>query len=183
MPATETHSTTTWKIDPAHSAAEFKVKHMMIANVRGKLTGLSGTLELDEAHPAHSRVQARIPLAELSTGDSARDTHLKGADFFDAGKYPEFTFESTEVRHVGGDEYSVTGDLGIHGVKHQVTFKVEELSKPRKDPWDKMRVGLSATTRINRKDYGLSWNSTLESGGVLVGDQVEISLDVQFIKA
>jgi len=182
MTPTETHSTTTWKIDPAHSAAEFKVKHMMIANVKGTFNGLSGTLELDQTHPAHSHIEAQIPVSAISTGDTSRDGHLKSGDFFDAEKHPHLTFKSTGVRHVSGDEYAVTGDLAIRGVKHPVTFKVEELSKPQKDPWGNMRIGLSATTRVNRKDFGLTWNSTLETGGVLVGDQVEITLDVQFIK-
>ena len=176
-------SLTTWKLDPAHSAAEFKVKHMMISNVKGKLTGLSGVLNEDSANTANSSVEAAIDVSTLSTGDAQRDGHLKSGDFFDAEKYPTMTFKSTSVKKTGEDEYAVTGDLTMHGVTKPVTFAVEGPSAPGKDPWGNTRIGLSATTKINRKDFGLTWNSALETGGVLVGEDVHITLDVQFIKA
>jgi polyisoprenoid-binding protein YceI len=181
MPTTT--STTTWNLDPAHSAAEFKVKHMMISNVKGKFSGLSGVLILDEADPTRSTVEASIPFASLSTGDEQRDAHLKSADFFDAEKFPALTFQSTGVQVHAPGEHSVTGNLTMHGVTRPVTFKVEGPSDPAKDPWGNLRIGLSASTRINRKDFGLTWNAALETGGVLVGEDVTISLDVQFIKA
>ena len=174
---------TTWNLDPAHSAAEFKVKHMMISNVKGKFSNLSGSLKLDEADVTRSSVEASIPLDSLNTGDAQRDGHLKSADFFDAEKFPVFTFKSTAVKRTGDGELSVTGDLTLHGVTQAVTFAVEGPSAPSKDPWGNFRVGLSATARINRKDFGLSWNAALETGGVLVGEDVAITLDVQFIKA
>ncbi len=178
-----TTSATTWNIDPAHSAAEFKVKHMMISNVKGKFSGLSGVLSLNEGDPSASTVQATIPVASLSTADDQRDAHLKSADFFDAEKFPTLTFQSTAVKATGAGEYAVTGNLTMHGVTQSVTFAVEGPSAPGKDPWGNLRIGLSATTKINRKDFGLVWNAALETGGVLVGEDVAITLDVQFIKA
>jgi polyisoprenoid-binding protein YceI len=180
--ATTTPTTTTWTIDPAHSAAEFKVKHMMISNVKGKFTGLSGVLSLNEADVTKSKVEADIPVATLTTGDDQRDGHLKSADFFDAEKFFTLNFRSTGVKSTGSGELAVTGELTLHGVTKPVTFSVEGPSEPGKDPWGNTRVGLSATTKINRKDFGLVWNSALETGGVLVGEEVTISLDVQFIK-
>jgi polyisoprenoid-binding protein YceI len=176
-------SQTTWNLDPAHSAAEFKVKHMMISNVKGSFRALSGVLNLDEADVTGSSVEAFLPVATLSTGDEQRDGHLKSADFFDAEKFPTITFKSNEVKRTGEGEYAVTGDLTLRGVTKPVTFAVEGPSAPGKDPWGNLRIGLTATTRINRKDFGLTWNSELEAGGVLVGDEVGLTLDVQFIKA
>ena len=176
-------ATTTWKIDPAHSAAEFKVKHMMISNVKGKFGNISGLLTLDEGDPAQSSVEATVPIASVNTGDDQRDVHLKSGDFFDAEKFPEMSFKSTQVKSTGSGEMAVTGDLTLHGVTKSVTFAVEGPSEPAKDPWGNMRVGLSATAKISRKDFGLTWNAALETGGVLVGDDVAITLDVQFIKA
>jgi polyisoprenoid-binding protein YceI len=173
----------TWKIDPAHSSAEFKVKHMMISNVKGKFTGLSGVLKLDETDYTHSVVEASIPAASLSTGDDQRDGHLKTADFLDVEKFPTLTFKSTNIDSEGGPNYSVTGDLTIHGVTKSVTLSVEDVSQPSKDPWGNHRIGLSASTKINRKDFGLVWNSALETGGVLVGEEVTIALEVEVIRA
>jgi polyisoprenoid-binding protein YceI len=173
----------TWNIDPAHSHAEFKVKHMMISNVKGNFSALSGVLKLNDADPTQSSVEATIPVSTLGTGDSQRDGHLKSADFFDAEKFPTFTFKSSHVAQHTFGAHKVTGELTLHGVTRPVTFDVEGPSEPGKDPYGNMRVGLSATTKINRKDFGLSWNSALETGGVLVGEEVTITLEVQFIKA
>jgi polyisoprenoid-binding protein YceI len=155
---------------------------MMISNVKGSFTGLSGTLKLDETDYTHSTVEASIPVANLKTGDDQRDGHLKSADFLDAEKFPAITFKSTNIDSTGGADYTVTGDLTMHGVTKPVTFAVEDVSVPSKDPWGNHRIGLSASTKINRKDFGLTWNSALETGGVLVGEDVSISLEVQFIK-
>lgn len=176
-------TTTTWNLDPAHSSAEFKVKHMMISNVKGTFSQLSGTLTEHTVDSTLSSVEASVPVATVSTGDAQRDGHLKSADFFDAEKYPALTFKSTKVVRKGDAEYEVTGDLTIHGVTKPVTFAVEGPSTPGKDPWGNTRIGLSATTKINRKDFGLGWNAALETGGFLVGEDVAISLEVQFIKA
>ena len=180
--ATAAAGVTNWNIDPAHSAAEFKVKHMMISNVKGKFSGLTGKLTLDESDISKSSVEASIPVATLNTGDEQRDGHLKSGDFFDAEKYPAMTFKSTSVVTSGPGEGKVTGDLTVHGVTKQVTFEVDGPSAPGKDPWGNTRIGLSATTKINRKDFGLVWNAALETGGVLVGEDVTITLDVQFVK-
>ena len=176
-------ATTTWNLDPAHSAADFKVKHMMIANVKGSFSGLSGVLTEHTIDSTLSSVEASVDVATVSTGDAQRDGHLKSADFFDAEKFPKLTFKSTAVTKKSEAEYAVTGDLTIHGVTKPVTFAVEGPSAPAKDPWGNTRIGLSATAKINRKDFGLAWNAALETGGFLVGDEVTITLDVQFIKA
>ncbi|HWT64492.1 MAG TPA: YceI family protein [Terracidiphilus sp.] len=176
-------ATTTWNIEPAHSAAEFKVKHMMISNVKGKFTGLSGKLELNPADLTLSSIEATIPVDTISTGDAQRDGHLKSADFFDAEKLPTAVFKSTGVKVKGDEELAVIGELTLHGVTKAVTFAVEGPSAPGKDPWGNTRIGLSATTKINRKDFGLTWNAALETGGVLVGEDVTITLDVQFVQA
>jgi polyisoprenoid-binding protein YceI len=179
VPATAT----TWKIDPAHSVAEFKVKHMMIANVKGKFSGINGTLHLDEADPSRSSVEATIPLGTVFTGDAQRDTHLKSPDFFHVEQHPEMTFKSTKIEAKEPGELTVTGDLMLHGVTKSVTFHVEGPTPPAKDPWGNTRVGVEATAKINRKDFGLGWNAALETGGVLVGEEVAITLDVEFIKS
>ena len=173
---------TTWNLDPAHSHAEFKVKHMMISNVKGSLTGISGILKLDETDYTHSTAEASIPVSSIKTGDDQRDEHLKSVEFFEVEKYPTMTFKITNIDSEGGADYSVTGELTLHGVTKAVTFAVEDVSEPSKDPWGNHRIGLSATTRINRKDFGLVWNAALETGGMLVGEDVTISLEVQFIK-
>lgn len=174
---------TTWSIDPAHSVAEFKVRHMMISNVKGHFSGINGSLTLNEADVTKSSVEASIAAESLNTREPQRDAHLKSADFFEVEKFPTLSFKSTRVVHNEGDELKVTGDLTIHGVTRSVVFAVESFSEAAKDPWGNIRVGLSATTKINRKDFGLTWNAALETGGVLVGDDVTINLDVQFIKA
>jgi polyisoprenoid-binding protein YceI len=176
-------ATTTWNLDPVHSVAEFKVKHMMISNVKGQFTTLAGVLSLDETNHTNSRVEASIQAASINTRDAQRDTHLKSPDFFDAEKFPTLSFKSTRIGRSGNGELAVTGDLTIRGVTRNVVFTVEGPTPPAKDPWGNARVGLSATTKINRKDFGLTWNATLETGSILVGDEVTITLDVQFVKA
>ena len=175
-------STTTWNIDPSHSVAEFKVKHMMIANVKGYFTKVSGVLVRDESDPKEDRVEATIEAASIQTRDEQRDAHLKSADFFHVEKFPTLHFKSTEVSVVGEGELSVEGELTIHGVTKKVRFAVEGPTPPAKDPWGNTRIGLSATTKINRKDFGLTWNAALETGGILVGDDVTITMDAQFVK-
>ena len=173
---------TTWNIDSTHSSAQFKVKHMMISNVKGEFTAVTGTLNYDSENLANSSVEASIDAKTINTRDSQRDAHLKSPDFFDVEKYPVLGFKSTRVTGKDGD-LAVAGDLSIHGITRPVTFEVEGPSAPMKDPWGNTRVGLSATTRISRKDFGLTWNAALETGGILVGDEVTITLDIQFIKA
>jgi polyisoprenoid-binding protein YceI len=179
----QTATTTTWNIDPVHSVAEFKVKHMMISNVKGQFTVVKGVLTFDEADLTNSRVEASLDAGSVNTRDAQRDAHLKSADFFDVEKFPALSFKSTRISRIGDRELAVAGDLTIHGITRNVVFNVEGPTAPGKDPWGNIRVGLSATTRINRKDFGLIWNAALETGGILVGDEVAITLDVQFIKA
>jgi len=181
--STSQTSTTTWNIDPSHSMAEFKVKHMMIANVKGHFTKVSGVLVRDESDPANDRVEATIEAASIHTRDEQRDAHLKSADFFHVEKFPTLHFKSTGINVVGEGELSVEGDLTIRGVTRKVHFAVEGPTPPAKDPWGNTRVAISASTKINRKDFGLTWNAALETGGILVGDEVTITLDVEFVKA
>lgn len=183
MNATAATKTAIWNLDPVHSVAEFKVKHMMISNVKGQFTALSGSLALDETDLANSRVEATIDAASINTREVQRDAHLKSADFFDVENFPTLSFKSTSVKRTGDDELGVTGDLTIHGVTREVAFNVEGPTAPAKDPWGNKRIGLSAVTKISRKDFGLTWNAALETGGILVGDDVTITLDIQFVKA
>jgi polyisoprenoid-binding protein YceI len=180
---TATANLVTWKIDPAHSNAEFKVKHMMISNVKGGFNGLNGTLIEDTSNPTLSHVDATIDVSTISTGDAQRDAHLKSADFFHHEQHPNMTFHSTRIEKKGSGEFAVIGDLTIHGVTRTVVFAVEGPSAPGKDPWGNTRIGLSATTKINRKDFDLTWNAALETGGILVGEEVQITLDAQFIQS
>jgi polyisoprenoid-binding protein YceI len=181
--ATPKTSTTTWNIDPAHSVAEFKVKHMMISNVQGQFAKVMGVLTLDESEPTNSRVEALIEAASIETRDAQRDAHLKSADFLDVEKFSSLSFKSTRISLVRDAELAVEGDLTIRGVTRKVIFSVAGPTSPAKDPWGSIRVAVSATTKINRKDFGLTWNAALETGGILVGDEVTITLDVEFVKA
>ena len=171
---------TTWNIDPAHTVAKFKVKHMMISNVKGSFPKVTGVLTLDESDSTKSNVEATIDVSSIETRDAQRDGHLKSADFFDVEKYPTMTFKSFKVDPVAG---IVEGELTIKGVTKTVAFQVEGPTAPATDPWGNSRVAVSATTKISRKEFGLVWNAALETGGVLVGDDVTITLDVQFVKA
>src|SRR5260370_5240327 len=181
--ATPQAATTTWNVDPVHSVAEFKVKHMMISNVKGQFAKVAGALKLDESDLTNSRVDASIEAASIETRDPQRDAHLKSADFFDVEKFPTLSFKSTGIRLVRDGELAIEGNLTIRGVTRKMLFSVEGPTTPAKDPWGNTRVSVSATTKINRKDFGLTWNAALETGGILVGDEVTITLDVQFVKA
>jgi len=174
---------TTWNLDPVHSVAEFKVRHMMISNVKGQFPAVTGVVALDEADVNNSRVAVSIEAASVNTRDAQRDAHLKSADFFDVEKFPTLSFKSTRITRTAPGELAVAGDLTIHGVTREVVFGVEGPTPPAKDLWGNIRLGLSATAKISRKDYGLTWNATLETGGILVGDEVTITLDVQLIRS
>ena len=169
-----------WEIDPSHSQAIFSVKHMMISTVKGHFNVLSGKLHIDEENPANSWVEAQVEATSIDTRDANRDGHLRSPDFFDVEKYPLITFKSTSVGHVDGDEYKVLGDLTIHGVTKPVTLKAE-YSGQGKDPWGGTRAGLTAAGKIDRRDFGLSFNAPLESGGVLVGNDVKIEIDLEAV--
>lgn len=171
-----------YQIDPAHSTVSFTIKHMMIAKVHGGFEKLSGKLVYDAANPAQSSIEVEIDAASINTRESQRDAHLKSADFFDVEKFPTLSFKSTKIEANGDGELKLTGDLTIHGVTNSVILAVEGPTAEMKDPWGNLKIGASATTKIKRKDFGLTWNAALEAGGFLVGDDVTISLDVQFIK-
>jgi len=174
---------TTYKIDPAHSSANFTVRHMMISNVRGSFGSVQGTIEFDAEHPEQSQVNAVIDINSINTGDEKRDGHLKSPDFFDAAQHPTITFQSRKVARTGSDGGKVTGDLTIHGTTKEVALDVEGPTPEAKDPYGNQRIGLSATTKINREDFGVSFNVALEAGGMVVGKDVKIELEISAIRA
>ena len=170
-----------WEIDPAHSEAQFAVKHMMFTTVRGHFNVLSGHLHIDEQHPESSWVDAQVDASSVDTRSDYRDGHLRSPDFFDVEKYPTINFKSNKVERVKDHEYNVLGDLTMHGVTKPVLFKAEYAGQA-KNPYGKTIAGLSAKTKINRKDFGLNWNQALESGGVLVSEDVTIEIDLQAVQ-
>ncbi len=174
---------TTYKLDPAHSTAQFVVRHMMITNVRGGFSGVQGKVVYDPENPAASSVDVVIDANTINTQEADRDKHLKSPDFLDVEKYPTITLKSRSITPDGNGELSLKGDLTIHGVTREVVLKVEVPSAETKDPWGNARIGASASTRIKRSDFGLTWNAALESGGFLVGDNLKIELEVSLIKA
>jgi polyisoprenoid-binding protein YceI len=174
-------ATTTWVIDPAHSEVQFKVKHMMITTVTGQLTSFESTVEADSDDFTNAKVHFSADMNSITTNNEQRDGHLKSADFFDLENNPKLTFESTGFEKAGGDKFKLTGDLTIRGISKPVTLDVE-FGGINKDPWGNLKAGFTVTGKINRKDWGLNWNAALESGGVLVSDEVRINCDVQFSK-
>jgi polyisoprenoid-binding protein YceI len=175
-------ATQTWNIDPSHSTVGFTVRHLVISKVHGSFNKFSGTIVLDEQNPSASKVTAQIEATSIDTKDDKRDGHLRSADFFDVEKFPTLTFESTRVEKADGNAYRVTGDLTLHGVKKAITLEAELLGTG-KDPWGNQRAGFSAQVSLQRKDFGLNWNQALEAGGVLVGEKVDIHLDIEAVKA
>lgn len=173
--------TTTWKIDEAHSSIEFVVKHMMVSRTKGRFTNFEGTIQLDEENFANSSVTVEIDVASIDTHDEKRDEHLRSADFFDVEKFPTITFASREVKPRGGDKFQLIGDLTIHGVTEETVINVERLGAGS-SPWGQQVMGFEASTDVNRKRYGLTWNVALETGGFLVGDDIKINLEVEAIK-
>lgn len=172
---------TTWKIDPAHTHVEFAVKHMMISTVKGRFSDVTGEILLDEGTLPNSKLNIDVNVASIDTREPQRDTHLRSADFFDIEKFPKMTFRATVIEGPL-DQFKLTGDLTIHGVTRPVTFDVAHEGRG-KDPWGGERIGFSATGKIKRSDFGLTWNAALETGGFLVGDDVKITLDVEAVKA
>lgn len=170
-----------WKIDPSHTRIGFSVKHMMIAKVRGRFDTFDGTVHLDTENPSDSWVEGTIDVASISTRDEQRDAHLRSADFFDVENYPKMRFRSTRIKPVGAGQYKVYGELTIKDVTKEVVFDVADEGQAQ-DPWGNTRWGLSASTKINRKDFGLAWNVALETGGWLVGEEVTISAEVELVQ-
>jgi polyisoprenoid-binding protein YceI len=172
----------TWNIDPDHSNFGFKIKHLMVSNVKGNFNIYSGAVEINDKDITKSKVDVTIDTSSVNTNVKKRDDHLRSADFFDVAKYPTMTFVSKKVTIVGPDKLKVTGDFTLHGVTKEVVLDLDGPTAESKDPWGNTRKGATATTKINRKDYGLMWNQALETGGVLVGDEVDITLEIEMIK-
>ncbi|GFE57973.1 YceI family protein [Geobacter sp. AOG1] len=175
-------SASTWNIDTDHSNVGFKVRHLMVSNVKGSFDKYTGTVELNDKDITKSKVNVTIDTTSVNTNVQKRDEHLRSSDFFDVAKYPTMTFVSQKIATVGKDKLKVTGDLTLHGVTRQVVLNVDGLSKESKDPWGNIRRGATASTTINRKDFGLVWNAALETGGVAVGEEVTITLEIEMIK-
>jgi len=171
-----------WDIDASHSSASFKVRHLMVSHVRGELGPITGTVSIDDHDVTRSRVEVSIDASKIATRDEKRDEHLRSADFLDVANHPTVTFKSTRVERAGGDELRVTGDLTIRGTTRPVTLTVESLAPAVSDPWGNTKRGATAHAKINRKDWGLAWNVGLEAGGVLVGEDVAIELEVELLK-
>lgn len=169
----------TYNLDPYHTTVGFKVKHLMIANVRGSFDKFKGTVIIDEKDITKSKVDVSIEIASVNTNIAARDDHLRSADFFDAGKYPVMTFVSTKVERAGGDRLKVTGNLTIKGVTKKVVLNVSDLSGEIKTPQGVTKRGASANATINRQDFGVSWNKKLDAGGVVVADEVQIAIEAE----
>lgn len=174
---------TTYKIDPAHSSAHFVVRHMMITNVRGGFSSVQGTIEYDPENPTASKIDVFIDASKISTLDEQRDAHLKSPDFLHVEQHPTITFQSKKIEASGQGEWKITGDLTIHGVTKQVVLNAEGPTAEGKDPFGNTRIGASATTKIKRSDFGLTWNAGLETGGILVGDDLKVELEVSAIRA
>ena len=171
----------TYEIDASHTSVQFSVRHMMISNVRGEFTKLSGKAVGDVANPTAAVVEATIDAASVDTRNEKRDEHLKGPDFLDTAKFPTITFKSTKVEKAGA-AWKLTGDLTLHGVTKPVTLDVTNVTPPVKDPWGNTRIGAQATTKINRQDFGIVFHKALDGGGVLVGDEIAITIDVEVMK-
>ena len=172
----------TWTIDPDHSNVQFKIRHLMIANVKGVFGKVKGAVRIDEKDMSKSAVDVTIEIDSINTGVAKRDAHLKSVEFFDAAKYPTMSFVSRKVTQSGKGKLKVLGVLSIHGISRDVVLDVEGPTKEMKDPWGGIRRGASATAKINRMDFGITWNKTLETGGVMIGDAVFISLEIEMIK-
>ena len=172
----------TWNVDPSHSSVEFAVKHMVISSTKGQFGNYEVEAEVDETNLANSSATVRIDASSINTRDEKRDAHLRSEDFFNVDQYPDIVFVSKRLEPRGGDDYKIVGDLTIRGVTREVALD-GEVSGPVKDPWGNQRLGLSAKGKVNRKEFGLTWNAALETGGVLVGDDVKLNIETELVKA
>ncbi len=171
-----------WTLDPSHSSVEFAVRHMVISTVKGRFEKYAVDAQIDEANLANSKALVTIQTASVETRDEKRDAHLRSADFFDAENHPTITFQTKHLEPKGGSDYRITGDLTISGVTKEVTLD-GEVNGPLKDPWGGTRYGLSLQGKVNRKGFGLNWNTALEAGGFLVGDDVKLNIETELVKA
>ena len=184
MTTTETQPTQAaarFTVDPSHTTVGFSVRHMMITNVRGNFGKVEGSVTYDPANPEASKISATVDIASIDTREEKRDEHLRSADFFDAAAHPAMTFESRKITRKG-DDLEVVGDLTIRGTTREVKLEVEDITAEHVDPWGNRRIGASAKGKIKRSDFGMVWNSALEAGGVLVGDEVKINIEVSLVK-
>lgn len=168
-----------YQLDSSHTAAHFSVRHMMVANVKGEFGNVKGTFSYDPKKPADTKIEATVDATTVNTREPKRDEHLKSPDFFDVAKFPTLSFKSKKVTAAGKNGLKVVGDLTMRGVTKEVTLDVTNISGEVKDPWGNTKIGATATTKVNRKDFGLNWNKALEAGGVLVGDEVQVTLDIE----
>jgi polyisoprenoid-binding protein YceI len=175
-------ATSTWQVDPAHSEALFSIRHLTISTVRGGFSKIKGTISFDDKDPSKSVVDVAIDMSTVDTREPKRDDDLRSDKFFDVTKYPTMTFKSTKVEQVSAGKLKVTGDLTLHGVTKEVVLDVDGPSASIKDPWGNQRAAASATTKINRQDFGVKWNKTIDNGGVMLGDEVSITIDVEMIQ-
>ena len=173
----------TWNLDPAHTSVHFGVRHMMVSTVRGSFRTVRGVANIDESDPTKSSVEATIDAASIDTREPKRDDHLRAADFLDVAKYPAITFKSKSITAAGPGAFKVTGDLTIRGVTKEIVLDVEGSPQPLKDPFGNIRLGGVAHTKISRQDFGITWNKALDAGGVVIGDTVDITIDVELTKA
>ena len=180
--STQTAVATAWNVDSSHSHVEFAVRHLMIATVKGRFGEVSGTLHGGDDDPANASIELTIPAVSIDTREAQRDTHLRSADFFEAEKYPAIQFRSTRIAKAGAGRLHVEGNLTIRDITKPITLTVEAGGRAR-DPWGGERVAYSTSTKINRKDFGLTWNQALEAGGVVVGDEVKVSAELELVRA
>ncbi|GAC1670579.1 MAG: YceI family protein [Candidatus Acidiferrum sp.] len=175
-------ATSLWNVDPAHSAAQFSVRHLAISTVRGGFSNVKGTVTLDDSDITKSKVDVTIDVSTVDTREPNRDKDLKSDKFFDVAHYPTMTFKSSKVEQVSPGKLKVTGDLTIRGVTKPVVLDVDGPTAPVKDPWGNQRAAVTATTKVNRQDFGVKWNATMDNGGVVVGDEVSITIDAEMVK-
>lgn len=169
----------TWTVDPAHTSVQFSVRHLMVSNVRGEFRKVAGTVTGDQTKPAAAVVEATIDAASIDTREAKRDEHLRSADFLDVAKHPTITFRSKKVEPAGDGKFKVTGDLTLHGVTKEVVLDVSDVTPPITDPSGKTRAGATASTKIDRKDFGIHWSKAMDNGGLVVGNEVGITVDVE----
>jgi polyisoprenoid-binding protein YceI len=175
-------ATSSWQVDPAHSAAQFSIKHLAISTVRGGFSKIKGTVSFDDKDVSKSVVDVTIDMSTVDTREPKRDDDLRSDKFFDATKYPTMAFKSTKVEQVSAGKLKVTGDLTLHGITKEVVLDVEGPTAPIKDPWGNQRAAASATAKINRQDFGVKWNKTLDNGGMMLGDDVSITIDIEMFQ-
>jgi len=174
--------TTTWQIDPNHTSAQFAVKHLGVSTVRGAFTKTTGTVQLDEKDITKSQVKVTVDTTTLDTRNETRDKDVKSPNFLDVAAYPTMTFKSKRITAEGDGKYKMTGELTLHGVTREVTFDVDGPSPAIQDPWKNLRRGASATATINRRDFGITYSKTLDTGGLVVSNEVQITIDIEFIR-